>query len=102
MRLPRVRFTLRSMMVAMAVLGIVLWVTEVTSFQHLAQYHSLWSEADIICCDMLVTDDGKQTPRRNRPPGRQPRWLGVTGQSPPPQIRESGSLSVAPDPARPE
>ncbi len=62
MRLPRVRCTLRSMMVAVAVLAAVCWVAErKLRFQRLTEYHFLRSQADIICCVMLVTDDGKKT-----------------------------------------
>ena len=62
MRLSRVRFTLRLMMVAIAVLTPPCWFAErKLRFQGLAEYHSLRSEADIICCVTLVTDDGKQT-----------------------------------------
>jgi hypothetical protein len=49
-------------MVAMAVLTPVCWFAErKLRFQRLAEYHSLRTEADIICCVMLVTDDGRQT-----------------------------------------
>src|SRR4051794_6813888 len=62
MRLPRSRLTLRSMMVVMAVLAAVFWVVERgLRFQHLAEYHSLRSSADIVCCVVLMTDDGKET-----------------------------------------
>src|SRR5438270_8306845 len=62
MRIPRPRFTVRRLMVVVAVLAAVCCFAErKLRFQHLAEYHSLRSEADIICCVMLVTDDGKQT-----------------------------------------
>jgi hypothetical protein len=62
MCLPRLRFTLRSTMVAMAVLTPFCWVAErKLRFQRMAEYHFLRSQADIICCATLVTDDGKQT-----------------------------------------
>jgi hypothetical protein len=62
MRLPSVKLTLRSMMVAMAMLALVCWVAERRlRFQGLAEYHFLRSSADIVCCVVLVTDDGKAT-----------------------------------------
>ena len=62
MRLPGVRLTLRSMMVVIAVLAAVCWVAERRlRFQCLAEYHFLRSSADIVCCVVLVTDDGKET-----------------------------------------
>jgi hypothetical protein len=62
MRLPRAKLTLRSMMVVMAVMAAVCWVVERRlRFQHLAEYHFLRSSADIVCCVVLLTDDGKET-----------------------------------------
>ena len=47
MRLPRVRFTLRSMMVAMALLTPVCWFVErKLRFQRLVEYHYLEDERD--------------------------------------------------------
>lgn len=61
MRLPRVRFTVRAMMVAMAVLPPVCWVAErALRFRRLAEYHSLRSSADIVS-GALRTDGGKAT-----------------------------------------
>src|SRR5262249_55578805 len=107
MRLPRVRFTLRSMMVAMAVLAAVLWVAErKLRFRRLAEYHSLRSEADIICCVMLVTDDGKQTSLVESATGTPTTltrrdWHRVLRKKYERAAR-SPWLSVAPDPPRPE
>jgi hypothetical protein len=62
MRLPRAKLTLRSMMVVMAMLAVVFWVAERRlRFQRLAEYHFLRSSADIVCCVVLLTDDGKET-----------------------------------------
>jgi hypothetical protein len=62
MRLPRAKLTLRSMMVMMAVLAAVCSVVERRlRFQHLAEHHFLRSSADIVCCAVLMTDDGKKT-----------------------------------------
>jgi hypothetical protein len=62
MRPLRVRFTLRSMMVAMAVLTLICSIAERRlRFQRLAEYHLARSSADIVCCVVLLTDDGKQT-----------------------------------------
>jgi hypothetical protein len=50
------------MMLVMAVLALGCWAGERRlRFQRLAEYHFLRSSADIICCVVLVTDDGKET-----------------------------------------
>jgi hypothetical protein len=107
MRLPRVRLTLRWMMVAMAVQAAVLWVAErEVRFRRLAEYHSLRSEADIICCVMLVTDDGQQTSlveSATGTPTTLPRrdWHRALREKYEKAAR-SPWLSVALDPPRPE
>jgi hypothetical protein len=107
MRLPRVKLTLRSMMVAMAVLAAVLWVAERRlRFQRLAEYHSLRSEADIICCVMLVTDSGEQTALVESATGTPTTlarrdWHRVLREKYEKAAR-SPWLTVAPDPSRPE
>ena len=106
MRLSRVRFTLRLMMVAIAVLTPPCWFVErKRRFQGLAEYHSLRSEADIICCVTLVTDDGKQTAlvesATGTPTTLAPRdWHRVLREKYEKAAR-SPWLSVAPDPPRP-
>jgi hypothetical protein len=106
MRLSRVRFTLRLMMVAIAVLTPPCWFAErKLRFQGLAEYHSLRSEADIICCVTLVTDDGKQTALVESATGTPTTlarrdWHRVLREKYEKAAR-SPWLSVAPDPPRP-
>jgi hypothetical protein len=50
------------MMVAIAVLTLICSIAERRlRFQRLAEYHLARSSADIVCCVVLVTDDGKKT-----------------------------------------
>ena len=101
------RFTLRSMMVAMAVLTPCWWIAvRKLRFQRLAEYHFLRSEADIICCVMLVTDDGKPTALVESATGTPTTltrrdWHRVLREKYEKAAR-SPWLSVAPDPPRPE
>ena len=65
MRLSRVRLTVRSAMVAVALLAPAFWAAERrTRFQRLAGDHFLRSSADVVCCVVRVTDDGKETSLR--------------------------------------
>jgi hypothetical protein len=62
MRLHRAKLTLRSMMVVVAVLAAGCWVAERRlRFQRLSEYHFLRSSADVVCCVVLMSDDGKET-----------------------------------------
>jgi hypothetical protein len=95
------------MMVAMAVLTPVCWVAErKLRFQRLAEYHFLRSEADIICCVMLVTDDGKKTSLVEAGTGTpttfaRSEWHRMLHEKYEKAAR-SPWLDVAPDPPRPE
>jgi hypothetical protein len=107
MRLPKARFTLRSMMVAMAVLACVCWFAErKLRFQRLAEYHALRSEADVIGCVTLMTDNGEPTflveSATGTPttPARRD-WHRVRREKYEKAAR-SPWLSVAPDPPRPD
>src|SRR4051794_40968276 len=107
MRRPRVKLTLRSLMVAMAVLALAFWVAERRlRFQRLAEYHSLRSEADIICCVMLVTDDGKPPALVESATGTPTPLARRDWHRPLREKYEKAArspwLSVAPDPPRPE
>src|SRR5262245_40703053 len=106
MRLPRVRLTIQSMMVAIAVLAAVLWIAERRlRFQRLAEYHSLRSDADVICRVTLVTDNGEQTSLVESATGTPTTLARRDWHS---GLREkyekaacSPWLAVAPDPPRP-
>ncbi len=107
MRLPRVKLTLRSMMVAMAVPEAVLWIAErKLRFQHLVEYHSSRSEADIVCCVTLVTVGGEQTALVESATGTPTTharrdWHRVLREKYE-KAAHSPWLVVAPDPSRPE
>jgi hypothetical protein len=62
MRSPRVRFTVRWMMVAVAVLAVLFSVAERHfRFQRLGDYHFRKQFVDVGCFGMMVTRDGEKT-----------------------------------------
>jgi len=107
MRLHRTKLTLRSMMVVMAVLAAVCWVVERwLRFQRLAEYHFLRSSADIVCCVVLVTDDGKEAALVEGGTGNattlaRADWHKMLHEKYEKAAR-SPWLGVAPDPPRPD